>query len=288
MSSNNCTSAMAADNAMCIWPSIADTGLSEDAIRLRRSYIGGSDANVILAGETSRLFDLWQEKTGAVAAADLTGVLPVMMGSWTEAFNRQWYEKQTGLAVTEVGSAIVSASHPWRRATLDGMVPAKASVWEAKHVNAFAKPEEVLARYMPQLQHNMAVLGVENSILSVIYGNHKWEVYEVAADWMYMDDLLFAEETFWLSVLNRVPPAGAVSIASPKIIPSREVSFEGNNSWAVAAADWLENSEGARLFAEATRSLKDLLEGDVTRAWGHGIEARRSKSGAVTIKGSMA
>ena len=36
-----------------------------------------------------------------------------------------------------------------------------------------AAPEEVLARYMPQLQHNMAVKGCELSLMSVIYGNER-------------------------------------------------------------------------------------------------------------------
>jgi hypothetical protein len=50
-------------------------------------------------------------------------------------------------------------------------------VFEAKHTSAFAKPDEVLERYMPQLQHNV-VIGAERALLSVIFGNHKWEVCE--------------------------------------------------------------------------------------------------------------
>jgi len=46
-------------------------------------------------------------------------------------------------------------------------------VWEAKHTSAFLRPEDVLDRYMPQLQHNMAVANAERAILSVIFGNGK-------------------------------------------------------------------------------------------------------------------
>ncbi|MBK8631968.1 MAG: YqaJ viral recombinase family protein [Sphingomonadales bacterium] len=92
---------------------------------------------------------LWREKRGEVEAEDLTGVLPVMLGSWTEAFNRQWYERDTGYLVTQVGVSLGCARHAWRRCTLDGYVSRKQAVFEAKHVNAFAKSEEVLAATCP-------------------------------------------------------------------------------------------------------------------------------------------
>jgi len=66
----------------------------------------------------------------------------------------------------------------------DGFVPALGAVWEAKHTSAFVAADDVVARYMPQLQHNMAVVGSERAVLSVIFGNSKWEVFEIAADWM--------------------------------------------------------------------------------------------------------
>src|SRR5437660_1054173 len=94
--------------------------------------------------------------------------------------------------LTMTATLALVAEQAWRRCTLDGMVKRRKAVWEAKHVNAFSKPEEVLARYMPQLQHNMAVKGWDLSLLSVIYGNHKWEVYEIASDWLYQDDLFAA------------------------------------------------------------------------------------------------
>ncbi len=141
------------------WPKLVAIGLDSASCRARRFGIGGSDANVILSSDPDRLLALWREKRGETESADLTGVLPVMLGTWTEAFNRQWYSRLTGLVVEEVGSVWTCARDSWRRATLDGFVEAKHAIWEAKHVSAFAKPDEVLTRYMPQLQHNMAVCG---------------------------------------------------------------------------------------------------------------------------------
>ena len=258
--------------------------MSADDVSARRSCIGGSDANIILSGESHRVLRLWQEKRGEVAPEDLSAVLPVMLGSWTEAFNRQWYERQADQAVTLIGTSMACSEYSWRRCTLDGFVEAQNAVFEAKHVGAFFRPEEVLARYMPQLQHNMAVKGCELSLLSVIYGNHKWEGYEVAADWLYQDELLAAEQAFWECVETGEPPIALPPPLPPRPNATRELCFQGNNVWASSAADWLETREPARRHLLASASIKDLMEADVARAFGHGVEAKRSKSGAITIK----
>jgi hypothetical protein len=266
------------------WPCLTDLGLAPDQLSARLAGIGGSDANVILSGDAERIERLWREKRGEVEAEDLSSVLPVMLGSWTEAFNRQWYERETGLQVSRVGEVGLCDQHGWRRCTLDGFIGAKAAVFEAKHVGAFVKPEEVLARYMPQLQHNMAVMQADLGLLSVIFANHKWEVYEIAADWLYQEELLIAEARFWDCVQAGERPIPAPVPPAPKPVGVRELCLEGNNSWATAAADWLECREAAKRHTAATATLKGLVEDDVARAFGHGVEIRRSKAGALSIR----
>ena len=265
------------------WPALASLGLSAQAVAQRRSSIGGSDANTILSGDPARIARLWREKRGLVEGEDLSGKLAVMLGSWTEAFNRQWYEKMTGETVGRIGEAQVCRIRPWRTATLDGVVEAKGAIWEAKHTSAFAKADEVLTRYMPQLQHSLAVTGCELALLSVIYGNHKWEVYEIASDWMYQEDLLEAEMRFWHCVQSGEAPAICIVDHVPKPLGVREVNMTGNNGWAAAAADWLANREAAKVHASAATCLRELIEDDVACAFGHGIEAKRNRAGAITI-----
>jgi predicted phage-related endonuclease len=250
----------------------------------RRSFIGGSDANVILSGHVEKILRLWREKRGEAEPEDLSSALPVMLGCWTEAFNRQWFEQLSGERVTRAGEALTCARHAWRRCTLDGVVETSGAVWEAKHTSAFAKPEEVLERYMPQLQHNMAVAGSERAVLSVIFGNHKYEMIEVAADWLYQLELLEAEEEFWDCVQTGREPVPVLPPPPPRPTGTREVCLEGNNGWASAAFDWLQHRDAAKVHASAVTSIKSLVEADVARAFGHGIEARRSKSGAISIR----
>jgi hypothetical protein len=266
------------------WPELERLGLNPAELLARTTAVGGSDANVILSGNAERIVRLWQEKRGEIEPEDLSGALNVMLGRWTEAFNRQWYQAQSGLPVSRSGDIAVAGEHPWRRCTLDGYVEAMGAVFEAKHVSGFSKPDEVLERYMPQLQHNMAVVNADRALLSVIFGNHKWEVYEVALDWLYQHELFEAEQRFWDCVQSGDQPVPAAVPAPPRPIGVREMCFEGNNLWAAAAADWLDHREAAKVHASAVTQLKCLVEDDVARAFGHGIEIRRSKAGALLIR----
>lgn len=266
------------------WPRLGQLRLDDGELLDRRNGIGGSDANIILSGNHDRILDLWREKRGEQPAADLSTNLAVMLGCWTEAFNRLWFEQLTGQRVDEIHVTLACPDNPWRRCTLDGYLVDSDTIWEAKHTNAFAKSEEVLERYMPQLQHNIAVAKVQRAYLSVIYGNHKYEVFEVASDWVYQIELLQAEVDFWDCVTSGRQPVPAPPPIAPKPVGTREVCLDGSNAWAAAAADWLEHRCAAKLHASACSIIKELVEDDVSRAFGHGIEAKRSKSGAISIR----
>ena len=270
------------------WPQLSQIGLTQDERESRDLGIGGSDANVILSGNSERILDLWREKRKQRERPDLSNNLAVMLGNWTEDFNRQWYEQITGEQVSRVGTAERCHDRDWRRCTLDGFVECSGSVWEAKHTSAFTKSDEVIERYMPQLQHNMAVMKADRAILSVIFGNQKFEIFLIEADWFYQLELLEAEESFWNCVATGDLPVPAVVPSAPLPAGVRAVSFEGNNLWAAAANDWLQSRQSAKLHASACSLIKGLVETDVAQAFGHGIEAKRSKSGAVTIREKVA
>ena len=110
------------------------------------------------------------------------------------------------------------------------------------------------------------------------------DVFDVAADWLYQIELLDAEQRFWTCVLSGTEPVAVEPPPPPKPIGTREMCLEGNNAWASAAFDWLQHREAAKLHALACTSIKALVEEDVARAFGHGIEAKRNKSGAITVR----
>lgn len=256
--------------------------LTKEQLAFRSRVVGGSDANIIMGGDAEKVIRLWREKRGEIEREDLSGVLPVRMGSYTEPFNIQWFEEQTGRIVTHQGDERLSIDEPFMACTLDGLTDDGKTVFEAKHVSAFAKDNEIRARYYPQLQHNMAVCGLDNSVLSVFFGTFKWEASAIPADPMYQIQLIEAERQFWHCVTSGAPPI-AVAVAAP-VDAIRKVDFTGNNAWAACAVDWIENQSGAKKFEKAAKTLKEMIDADVIEASGHGIVASRNKAGSVSIK----
>jgi hypothetical protein len=62
----------------------------------RRSFIGGSDARIIMGDDEATLLRLWREKRGEAEPEDLSGNLIVQLGLVTEPLNRIWYERNIG------------------------------------------------------------------------------------------------------------------------------------------------------------------------------------------------
>src|SRR6266567_2340855 len=133
----------------------------------QRAFIGGSDARVILGNDEAALLRLWKEKRGEIEPEDLSGNLIVQLGVVTEPLNRVWYERNTGLAVTEVQRRIRHPVNRWMGATLDGMVAGSGAVFEAKFMLPWSFSEEGAAeKHMAQVQHNMWVTNAKMAVLS--------------------------------------------------------------------------------------------------------------------------
>lgn len=270
-------------------------GLTPEQIAERRNGIGGSDAAVIMGGDPAALIALWEEKRGVREGEDLSRVLPVQMGSFTEPLNLYWYELTTGRAVTNEGELRRAARYPFMRCTLDGLTvnsSGQPAVFQAKHVNAYSKIEEVAQKYMAQVHHEMHVCGLRHAILSVFIGTMVYEAVEIECDEFYLAQLIDRERAFWACVESGEPPVALPEVAPP-VPPAkwRTVDMTGNNEWAVAAGDWLNNVNARDVFEAACLTIKGdkkqkiagLMAADVGLAIGHGITAKRAKNGAITI-----
>ena len=256
--------------------------LTEEQKLFRKLGIGGSDANIIMGGDDLKIINLWREKRGEKESDDLSDVLMVQMGVWTEPFNRIWFQRKTNRIVTNDGEQKICLDYPFMLCTLDGLTDGGKTVWEAKHVNAFTKANEVVAKYAPQLHHNMIVTGTKMATLSVFFGNHAWDSFDVPFDEEYGQELIEAEKNFWECVQNGIEPVIVAGKYSGPV--DRTVNYEGNNHWAALAGDFIFNMDAAGRFDRAKDGLKKMIEPDVVEARGHGIIAKRSSSGAITIK----
>src|SRR5262245_44426514 len=79
----------------------------------RRSFIGGSDARIIMGSDEAALVRLWREKRGDAEPEDLSGNLIVQLGRATEELNRSWYVRNTGHHVTDIQRRVKHSAIPW-------------------------------------------------------------------------------------------------------------------------------------------------------------------------------
>ena len=90
------------------------------AKKVRRYFIGGSDARIIMGNDEQGLIQLWREKRGEVEPEDLSGNLVVQLGIATEELNRRWYEAGTRQVVIDIQKRVRHPALRWMGATLDG------------------------------------------------------------------------------------------------------------------------------------------------------------------------
>ena len=251
----------------------------------RRAFLGGSDARIIMGADEPPLLRLWREKRGEAEPEDLGGNLIVQLGSATEELNRHWYERNTGQKIIDVQRRTLHPAKKWMAATLDGKVEATGAVFEAKFMLPWTFSEEAAAeKHMAQLQHNMWVIGAKAAVLSIITGGGKWVEMTILADPMYQHLLLIAEKKFWRCVeTGETPSLFGVEPPRPRIEAVRVVDMSSSNSWAELAGSF-RRTRSAFLEHEKTKAgLKSLMPEDAKEATGHGVRAKRSKSGSISL-----
>jgi hypothetical protein len=251
----------------------------------RRRFIGGSDARIIMSGDEAALIRLWKEKRGEVESEDFGDNLVVQLGVVTEALNRSWYERNTGRAVSDVQRWV---QHPVRRflaATLDGFVSDLDAVFEAKFMLPWSFSEGAAAeKHMAQLQHNMWVTNARSAALSIITGGGKWVEITIPADSLYQHFLVTAERRFCRCVqTGETPCPYGIEPPRPRIEAVRVVDMSESNSWAEFAGLFCATRSAFFGHERAKAELKALMPEDAKEATGHGVRAKRSKSGAVSF-----
>ena len=259
--------------------------LSEGNRRDRRSLIGGSDARIVMGNDEAALLRLWKEKRGELEPEDLSENLLVQLGTVTEQLNRRWYEKNSGQIIVDVQKQVFHPIHRWMAATLDGRVKETGAVFEAKFMLPWNFSEEVAAtKHMAQLQHNMWVTAARTAVLTIITGGGKWVELTIPADPLYQHLQLTAEKKFWRCVQTGEPPAlFGVEPPRPKIEAVRIVDMGGSNAWAEFAGLFCQTRDAALAHERSKSELKALLPEDAKEAIGHGVRAKRSKSGAISL-----
>jgi hypothetical protein len=162
----------------------------------RRTFIGGSDARIIMGSDETDLVRLWREKRGEVEAEDLSDNLGIV----TKDLNRRWYQRNTGHVIgTCSGRSSIPSINGWRR---------HWTAWSNQQVRSQNSCCHGISRKRPPPKtHGTTAaqsLGrqCEVRVLSIT-GGGKWVELTLHADPLYQHLLLTAaEKKFWRCVEN--------------------------------------------------------------------------------------
>jgi predicted phage-related endonuclease len=239
-----------------------------------------------MGSDVSALHQLWREKRGEADPQDFSKNLLVQLGTATEPLNRRWYELNTGKLIRDVQRHVRHPALKWMGATLDGLVTDTGAVFESKFMLPWSFSEENAAeKHMAQLQHNMWVVQSNSAVLSIITGGGKWVEIPIDADPLYQHVLLTAEKHFRRCILTgETPSLFGVAPPRPRIEAIRVVDMTASNSWAEFATVYLRTRAAYNEHESAKVELKALVPDDAKEAIGHGVRAKRSKSGAISFE----
>lgn len=252
----------------------------------RKGFIGGSDCVKILAGDWQ---ELWEVKTGRKESDDLSNNIAVQLGSYTEQFNLDWFAKQHGTKIVETQMEIqFPINGVPAKGLIDGRCGSDNKIIEAKHTNSFSTMDDVVVRYMPQVQLYCYLAGTSGCYMSVIFGNSKWESVFVSTDQTYFDTMWSEVTTFWGFVTKDVRPPNRHDIPS---IPTDSIPLDNmvkrdastDNQFMDAAVSYCQGYESNRVFESAKKQLKDLVKENEREVYCDQLKIKRDKRGTLRI-----
>ena len=178
----------------------------------RRNGIGASDAPVVLRlSKWSNPVELWQEKLGLLPPREPTQQME--WGTRLEPLIRQTFAEKSGVNVHYWGAHTICVhdKHPWMRASLDGVADLDGGqgIVEIKAVSAAQKDNwerELPVYYQAQMQHQMAVTGLQRGLLVVLFGGQELCWYPVQRHPEFQALLEEREGEFWRAVEEREQP----------------------------------------------------------------------------------
>ena len=115
-------------------------------------------------------------------------------------------------------------------------------------------------------------------------GRSRREAYGIKLDSLYQHLLLTAEKKFWRCVESgETPRLFGLEPPRARIEAVRIVDMSASNAWAEFSNVFRRTREAYLEHEHAKAELKGLIPEDAKEAIGHGIRAKRSKSGAVSF-----
>lgn len=181
----------------------------------RDKGVGGSDVGVIMCVNRWKTIEqLWGEKTGRVKPEDISHKPCVILGNALEPALRDEYAyRHPSVKVEEPQYMHQDDGHPWRQASLDGVLTyedGRKEVLEIKTVGSpsskYWEPDTVPIPYVCQVMHYMAVSGYRQAQLIAMIGNSRIIERSVERDELLIEMIENAVDEFWGHVQADTPP----------------------------------------------------------------------------------
>lgn len=236
-------------------------------LEFRRKKIGASDAPIILEVSPWKTpYQLWLEKT--------SGVLPITSsrqkrGLELEELARQAFEKKTGMIMFP--KVMLHPTFDWMMASLDGIDIDGQSIVEIKCPGQVdhdaAKDGKIPEKYIPQLQHQLAVTGLKLAYYFSFDGNDG-VIIEVERNDSYIERMIDLEKAFWDCIESCTPPP----------LKDRDYVNREDSAWMETSQKWLEVQKQLETLDSEEKILRESLiqMADNQSSLGGGIKLARS------------
>lgn len=242
----------------------------------RSQGIGASEAPDIMGVGYLTPHQLWSERLGLTPKRESNSSMS--RGRELEPLARQKFITETGIEMHP--DLRVHPGYNWMRCSLDGISNDGESIVEIKCPNRerhqMALDGVIPPEYFPQIQHQIAVCGVDFAFYFSFNGT-SGKVLEVPRDDKYIISLISKESEFWGCLQN---------LESPELT-DRDFVLKDSHEWMLNANICLEADHFLKIYEAkkeaAKKKLIELAEGKNCK--GSGIKLSRSmRKGLVDYK----
>lgn len=221
---------------------------TEEWLEFRKSRLGGSDAPIIMGvSPWKTAYELWLEKLGL---SQSHSNYAMQRGSEQEETARFEFSLYHGISVEP--KVLQHPDHEWMIASLDGISEDGKTIVEIKcpgredHSKALAG--NVPEKYYPQLQHQIAVAGVDKA-LYFSWTADTYVTLTVERDDEYIKNMIEKEREFYRCLQELTPPA----------LSNKDYVQKSDALWTEASERWRNANEQLKELEQSEKELRQTL-----------------------------
>ncbi len=215
----------------------------------RRNFIGASDAAAVMGvSPWKTCYQLWEDKLGI--GVEQKDNWAMKRGRELEPVARDAYIVETGNMVA--AKMVIHPKIKYMMANFDGITKDHKIAVEIKCPGEpdhyLAKEGMVPEKYMPQLQHQMAVIGVDE-LHYFSFRDGDTVLLTIKRDDAYIKKMIVEQRKFWKCVENLSPPP----------LSDKDYNSRHDLGWASAAAEWTKAHSELEAVEKREAESRELL-----------------------------